>query len=180
MKKQTKQLILLLAALLVLVAAYFGLQKYNEKQAAKPIDTGVYTVVDEVKEDVVRISYIHDGETLLFELVDGTWYYAEDHSIPLNQRRIKTMAERIAPLQVYQEIADVTDMAQYGLTEPVNQVYFETAKGKYQFDIGAYNDVTKSYYIRLNSENKVYVVGAAAVTLFNASLDELIEEPEEK
>lgn len=65
-------------------------------------------------DDITSFSYVYEGETYAFEKKDETWYYTDDHSLNLNQERIKAMILKVAPLKADQVIENVTDMSQYG------------------------------------------------------------------
>ena len=181
MKKQQKQMIGMLLALVVLAAAFLGIRQYNKNASS---DTSVTestdeTVLDVNSDDIVSFSYVYDGETYSFEKEDDTWYYAEDHSLNLNQNRIKAMILKVAPLKVNQTITDVTDMSQYGLADPERTIQYETADRSVIINVGSLNSMTSQYYIAFPSETTVYAVTPNVVTGFNYTLDDLIEEVEE-
>lgn len=181
MKKQQKQMIGMLLALVVLAAVFLGIRQYN-KNATN--DTSVTestdeTVLDINSDDIVSFSYVYDGETYSFEKEDDTWYYAEDHALNLNQNRIKAMILKVAPLKVNQTITDVTDMSQYGLTDPERTIQYETADRSVIINVGSLNSMTSQYYIAFPSETTVYAVTTNVVTGFNYTLDDLVEEVEE-
>ena len=49
-------------------------------------------------DDITSFRYVYEGETYAFEKEDDTWYYADDHSLNLNQDRIKAMILKVAPM----------------------------------------------------------------------------------
>lgn len=175
MKKQSGQLLILLIVLVVLAAAFFGLKQYNKVQSEKPEESTAETIVDVAKEDVVKLTYDYEGETYSFEKADDTWYYAEDHSLALMQYLISNMLSQVAPLEAEQIIENVTDMAQYGLDEPSRTISYETENASYIFQVGNYNSVTSVYYICKPSENTVYAVSSGVVSIFNKTLDDLLD-----
>lgn len=179
MKNQSKQLMILLLILVFLIAGFFGLKQYNKVQSEKPQEDDTITVIDVAKEDVVKFSYDYEGVTYSFEKEDDVWYYADDHSITLNQNSINAMVNRIAPLTAQQVIKDVTDMTQYGLDEPAKRIQFETTTASYIVELGNFNDVASVYYAKLPSESTVYTVMSPVMTVFNRDLEDLIEEVEE-
>ncbi len=179
MKNQSKQLMTLLLVLVFLVAGFVGLKQYNKVQSEKPKEDDTITIIDVAKEDVVKFSYDYEGVTYSFEKEDDTWYYADDHSITLNQNSINAMVNRIAPLTAEQVITDVTDMTQYGLDEPAKRIQFETVTASYIVELGDFNDVASVYYAKLPSESTVYTVMSPVMTVFNRDLEDLVEEVEE-
>lgn len=182
MKKQKKQLILMIALLIVLVGGYFGLVKYNEWSQQKELDEAqseVTYVTQLDAENIEKISYDYEGETISLAKNGETWVYEGDTSLSIIQSTVETMAERMAEIQAQQTIPDVTDMEQYGLGENARRVKVNTADTTYSFLIGDYNSAASGYYWGVEGENTAYVVDGVNVTCLNHSLEDLIEEVEE-
>ena len=172
----------MLLALVVLAAVFLGLRQYNKNESA---DTSAAedtdeTVLDVYYDDITNFSYVYEGETYSFEKEEDTWYYTGDHSLNLNQNRIKAMLLKVAPLKVNQVIENVTDMSQYGLANPERTIQYETADRSVIINVGNLNSMTSQYYIAFPSEMKVYVVATNVVTGFNYTLEDLVEETTEE
>lgn len=176
MKKQQKQIWMLLAVLVIFVSAFFGIKKYNQVQAEKPEEPEGTVILDVKSEDVIRYTYDYEGETYTLEKEGDTWYAANDHTLNLYQYRAGSLTEGVAPLVATQIIENVSDLAQYGLKEPQRTISYETSTGSYTIYVGDRNSVTASYYVSLPSESKVYVVGADAITKFNVALEDMVNE----
>ena len=176
MQKQLRQLIVLLLALVALTAVFLGLRQFNRTQDDVEEEKTGETIVDVAEDDILRFTYDCEGETYVFEKESDTWYYAEDHSLSITQYKIRNMLSMLAPLKAKQVIENVTDMAQYGLAEPSRTINYETEGASYIFYVGDYNSVTDVHYIRRPSENTVYAVSSGTVTIFNKSLEDLVEE----
>lgn len=181
MKKQRMQLIILLAALVLLVVGLFGLKKYNQSQEETPAEENKEVVVDITTEDVTDFSYEYAGETYSFEKVDETWYAANDHSLNIDQDTIAFILRNIAPLEATEIIENVTDMEQYGLATDMRMFSFSTTSETYTFYIGDLNSMASAYYICKPSDNKIYMVDSLIVNSFNYTWEDLIvvEEVEE-
>ena len=181
MKKKQRQMIGMLLALVVLAAAFLGIRQYNKNASSATSTTEDIqeTVLDVNSDDVTSFSYVYEGETYAFEKEDDTWYYTDDHSLNLNQERIKAMILKVAPLKADQVIENVTDMSQYGLADPERTIQYETADRSVIINVGNLNSMTSQYYIAFPSEMKVYVVATNVVTGFNYTLDDLVEETTE-
>lgn len=177
MNKKSKRFIILVFVLLLLVGAFFGLQKYNEMQNEVVKETEI-TIVDIAKDDIIKFSYDYNGETYSFEKQDDTWYYAEDHSLEITQYQISSMLSKLAPLTAKVAIEAVTDMGQYGLSEDVRTIHYETESASYIFEVGDYNSVSGVYYIRKPSDTVVYAVPSSTVTIFDKALEDLVTETE--
>ncbi|MFR3316740.1 MAG: DUF4340 domain-containing protein [Waltera sp.] len=181
MKKKQRQMIGMLLALVVLAAAFLGIRQYNKNasSATSITEDTQETVLDVNSDDITSFRYVYEGETYAFEKEDDTWYYTDDHSLNLNQDRIKAMILKVAPLKADQVIGNVTDMSQYGLADPERTIQYETADRSVIINVGNLNSMTSQYYIAFPSEMKVYVVATNVVTGFNYTLDDLVEETTE-
>ena len=166
----------MLLALVVLAATFLGIRQYNKNasSATSTTEDTQETVLDVNSDDITSFRYVYEGETYAFEKEDDTWYYADDHSLNLNQNRIKAMILKVAPLKADQVIENVTDMSQYGLADPERTIQYETADRSVIINVGNLN--SSQYYIAFPSEMKVYVVTTNVVTGFNYTLDDLVEE----
>ena len=181
MKKKQRQMIGMLLALVVLAAAFLGIRQYNKNiaSATSTTEDTQETVLDVNSDDITSFRYVYEGETYAFEKEDETWYYTDDHSLNLNQDRIKAMILKVAPLKADQVIGNVTDMSQYGLADPDRTIQYETADRSVIINVGNLNSMTSQYYIAFPSEMKVYVVATNMVTGFNYTLEDLVEETTE-
>ena len=181
MKKKQRQMIGMLLALVVLAAVFLGIRQYNKNiaSATSTTEDTQETVLDVNSNDITSFRYVYEGETYAFEKEDETWYYADDHSLNLNQDRIKAMILKMAPLKTDQVIENVTDMSQYGLADPERTIQYETADRSVIINVGNLNSMTSQYYIAFPSEMKVYAVTTNVVTGFNYTLDDLVEETTE-
>lgn len=171
----------MLLALVVLAAVFLGIRQYNKNiaSATSTTEDTQETVLDVNSNDITSFRYVYEGETYAFEKEDETWYYADDHSLNLNQDRIKAMILKVAPLKADQVIGNVTDMSQYGLADPERTIQYETADRSVIINVGNLNSMTSQYYIAFPSEMKVYAVTTNVVTGFNYTLDDLVEETTE-
>lgn len=168
----------MLLALVVLAAVFLGIRQYNKNiaSATSTTEDTQETVLDVNSDDITSFRYVYEGETYAFEKEDDTWYYTDDHSLNLNQDRIKAMILKVAPLKADQVIGNVTDMSQYGLADPERTIQYETADRSVIINVGNLNSMTSQYYIAFPSEMKVYVVATNVVTGFNYTLEDLVEE----
>lgn len=180
MKKQQMQMLILVLIFVALCAVLLGVKQYNKIQAEKPEETEGEIVIDVDADDIVRFSYDYEGETYTFEKEEDTWYYAEDHNRILLQYYTGSLVSGVAPLTAIQVLENVSDLGQYGLTEPQRTISFETATGSYILYVGDKNPVTASYYVCLPSESTVYVVDASDINRFNVTLDNLIDSSAEE
>lgn len=172
MRKQQKQLIGLIAVLLILAAAFLGLRQYNQKQSE---DAGEEAeVLFSVNKDTVRqINYDYQGENYTFEKEEDVWYCANDRNLSLNQTSMGAMAARLAQMNIVNTIENVADMSQYGLDQDYRTLTFETDTESYALWIGDYNDMLDVYYVCRPGESTVYTLSGQAVNCFGRTPEDL-------
>lgn len=175
MRKQSKQLMILLLVFVFLVAGYFGLQKIYQVHDDKLREETNPALINIERDDIISFSFNYEGETHALEKKDEVWYYTADHSIEMNQYRILAMLNKVSPLRYEQEITNVTDMAQYGLDEPSKVITINTNTASYTIEVGDYNSFLSTYYVKVPSETTVYAVAAQNVTTFDRTLEDLKE-----
>lgn len=177
MKKQKRQLLVLLLALAALGGTFFGVRKYNELQAGRPAEGEEQDIILNVAEsDMVRLSYNYDGETYRFEKEDGVWHPEGDSSRTVKEHFVDLIAGGMAPLTAAQTIENVTDLAQYGLEEPRKTVILETAAHQYQIHVGDNNSLTGDCYIQVTDRPAtVYIVPQSYAARYDYSLEEILE-----
>lgn len=180
MKKQKIQLIVLVLILAALAGAFFGVRKYKEAQAQKPVEDEGIVVFDLDSDDVVNIIYDYEGETYQYEKVEGTWYLAEDHSQTVKQFYLSAMAMGVSSITATQVLENVTDLSQYGLETPQRTIIFDTAIQRFRIYVGDKNSMTSYYYIQLpDKPDTVYIVQGTYFDRFNYGLEDIIEVQEE-
>lgn len=175
MKKQKKQLLILLIVLIVLIGGYFGLTIYNDNQAVEVEQTKTEYIINVPADDMVRLWYSYEGKEYAFVNDDGTWKYEDNTVVSLDQNVLKTMRSYAARVNIKQKIEDVTDLSEYGLDEPQKYISFETEDQTYTIYVGLQNEYSLDYYIRLEGDDTVYVVQKTLVTIFNKTLEDLIQ-----
>lgn len=181
MKKQKIQLIVMILILAALAGAFFGVKKYKETQAQKPVEEEGIVLFGCSGDDVVNLIYDYDGKTYQYEKVEETWYLAQDHSQIVDQYYPKAMAENIASLKADRVLKNVTDLSQYGLETPQNTIIFDTEVQRFRVYVGDKNTMTSSYYIQLSDQpGTVYIVPQTGINRFNYGPEDIIEPPEEE
>lgn len=176
MKRQGRNLILLIVLLAVLAAGYIGLKQYNGRQQDKDTGQPGEVLVDIARDDILRFSYVYEGETYSFEKVDASWVSTADPSLNLKQSCLDYLAGKFIRIVAQSTITDVTDMSQYGLETPANILHWETDQKSYTYHIGDYNSFANVYYICEPDSNTVYVVTSSLGTGFDYSMADLVEE----
>ena len=183
MKKQKRQMVVLLVLLVVCVGGYFGLQAYNrhtEEQEAALEEAEKLMAMDISAEDIQSMTYDYEGVTYTFTRDGENWIYPEDTTIDIRETVVETMAVRAASVEAYEKIEGVTDLAQYGLDSPESTAQLVTADHTYTICIGDYNSTISKYYMYVDNADVVYTVGATIASNFYKDLEDVKEEEVEE
>ena len=177
MNNQKKQLFLLLGVLVLFIAAYFGLQAYNKAGSEEEEEAEGEPVISMEYSDVEYLQFNHEEELLQFECVDGTWYVTGDHSQSVKQYRIQSILNGIAcPMLAEDKIENVTDLSQYGLAEPAQEIQVGNDVEQYTIYVGDFNSMTYIYYVYLATDpTTVYSVGSAEINRMGYGLSDFLE-----
>ncbi|MBP5198296.1 MAG: DUF4340 domain-containing protein, partial [Lachnospiraceae bacterium] len=172
MSRQLKQLILMLIVLVILVAVYFGVTKFQESKKDNEEDnSSEITVLEGDVDSIESFTYNYDGNTYTYEKEDDTWYYADDHSLEVTQYMIKNMLANLAPFTTENVLENVEDLSQFGLDEPSRTVDFVMNGENYEVTFGDFNSIANVYYVYLNGDtSKVYTTESSTYTLFNKDI----------
>lgn len=175
MKKQARQIIVLLIVLAVLGIGYAVLCDYNKEQQNQPAQSSQTALLDLNQEEIISIRYNYEGETYTFEKEDETWHSVSNPECALHQHNFYVMSSNLAKLEVEHSIGQVTDLSQYGLEKPQKEISFETADSSYTIFIGDYNEVAGGYYLYLEEDKTVHLVNGVFVNVFSKNLEDLME-----
>lgn len=159
MKKN--KLMILLIVLVALVAVYFGLSAYNKHAENKKEEKEKEAEIHLVDADsLTKISYTNGSTTMTFVSEDGTWYYDEDHEIPIDQSTIESLESTITGLEAVREIDDPDDLEDYGLTSPLYEIsYTDSDDKEHTLHVG---DATgENYYVSVDDSEKVYTIDSS-------------------
>lgn len=178
MKKQKVQIWIFLIVLVICVFGYLAAKQLPEEETA--VSSEAQTVSNVVKENVVELSYIYEGEIIELVKNEDAWQLKEDDSIKLDQDQIETMLGYVCSISTDTVIEEPEDLVNYGLSNPANTICLTLKDGGVvQLLIGDCMDITGEYYALLAGDPKVYTISSYIVTNFEKSLDELIDTTEE-
>lgn len=163
MKKLIK-LIVLLVVLAGLVVGYVFLSKHMAKKEAAEnaqpeVDTTV-TVFTLDSSKVSAIDYVFDGESISLKKADGKWQWADDADFPLDETYPEDMLSVLTSVIADRLIAENLDNeAEFGMDEPNMSVKYSTSDGtEYTYVIGDYNSVSEGYYVKVGTQDKIYMI----------------------
>lgn len=90
-----------------------------------------------------------------------------DTSRKVDQDTVSTYLDNICALTAKQEITDVTDFSDYGISEESDSVTLQLANDLYVFRIGDYNSLATGYYLTVNDGSSVYLIDSSTYYLLH-------------
>ncbi len=181
MKKQKIQLIVLLIVLIACIGGYFGASAYSKKKQAEEEKEESYTALA-LGEDAEVTGITVSGAEASYALVkeDDTWKFADNADAKVTESSVTTMTEDLAEITGDNEIADVTDFAQYGLDDPQLTIQFTLSDGTaHTVKIGDKNSTISRYYLQVDDSTTVYTVTSTLYSTFNKTVEDLTDTSEE-
>ena len=184
-RKSKRNLIVLLILIMVLLAIFLFLKK-NEDADFMQEETGTteesVPVVNINKEEVTDMEFIRsDGGSFTLHKQEDTWNYLEEAAIDtsedtaedaetirqVNQDTVSAYLDDICAFTAKQEITDVTDYSDYGISDESDTVTLQLANDLYVFRIGDYNSLAGGYYLTVNDGSSVYLIDSSTYYLLH-------------
>ena len=174
--KQKKQAIAVVVALVLLVAALFGLKFYNkkteEKQTAADEAARVYAS-QTTSDAITALSWEYNGETIHLTKTDDTWTCTEQPDRILDTDQVTTLLDAVASLEATQQVENPEDDATYGLDAPTNVITYTTSDGTTTLTLGNENNITGGNYLKNSDNDNIYLVDTSLVTTFDCDVSTL-------
>ena len=181
--KQKKQAIAIAVALVLLVAALFGLKFYNkkteEKQTAADEAARVYAS-QTTSDAITALSWEYNGETIHLTKTDDTWTCTEQPDRTLDTDQVTTLLDAVASLEATQQVENPEDDAIYGLDNPTNIITYMTSDGTTTLILGNENNITGGNYLKNSDNDNIYLVDTSLVTTFDCDVSTLEKTEESK
>jgi len=177
--KQKKTLIILVAVLAVLAAAFAAVRLINasaERRNAKEAEEAVIHMGDTLGE-ITELTFGRPGEENRFVLINGLWKLASDEEFPLDSTKVAVVASTLRRLTAVRDIGMENALADYGLEPPQYTVFAVDAGGKeYALDLG--NTYTiggeQLCYAMEQGGSTIYSIKTGLSTYVSASLMSMI------
>lgn len=183
MQKQAKQMIFVLALLVIFGAAYLGMRAHNageeEKKSQKEEANKIF-ITKENTDSITAFSYQIEEDTLEFVKEGDAWVCQNDESVPLNQTEITTMLGTAASLEADQTVDMEGSLSDYGFDAPENVITLTTKEGTVTLTVGMENSITGQYYLTKGGEDTLYLVPGSFLSSFGKTLEDLREEETEE
>lgn len=197
-RKSKRNLIVLLILIVVLLVIFLFLKKNEDadfmQEEAGTTEESV-PVVSINKEEVTDMEFIRsDGGSFTLHKQEDTWNYLEDAAIDtsedsaedtetirqVNQDTVSAYLDDICAFTAKQEITDVSDYSDYGISDESDTVTLQLANDLYVFRIGDYNSLAGGYYLTVNDGSSVYLIDSSTYYLLHkdSSYFEAVDEEE--
>lgn len=184
-RKSKRNLIVLLILIVVLLVIFLFLKKNEDadfmQEEAVTTEESV-PVVSINKEEVTDMEFIRsDGGSFTLHKQEDTWNYLEEAAIDtseattgnaetirhVNQDTVSAYLDDICAFTAKQEITDVTDYSDYGISDESDTVTLQLANDLYVFRIGDYNSLAGGYYLTVNDGSSVYLIDSSTYYLLH-------------
>lgn len=197
-RKSKRNLIVLLILIVVLLVIFLFLKKNEDadfmQEEAVTTEESV-PVVSINKEEVTDMEFIRsDGGSFTLHKQEDTWNYLEEAAIDtseataedtetirqVNQDTVSAYLDDICAFTAKQEITNVTDYSDYGISDESDTVTLQLANDLYVFRIGDYNSLAGGYYLTVNDGSSVYLIDSSTYYLLHkdSSYFEAVDEEE--
>ena len=169
-RKSKRNLIVLLGLIVVLLVVFLFLKKNEDAdfmQEEVSTEEESVPVVSINKDEVTDIEFIRSDGSYTLHKDGDTWSYLEDIDRKVDQDTVSTYLDNICALTAKQEITDVTDFSDYGISEKSDSVTLQLANDLYVFRIGDYNSLVTGYYLTVNDGSSVYLIDSSTYYLLH-------------
>lgn len=178
MKKAVR---LLIAAVLLLAVAVVLVLVLNQQKENSEGEIKTEAVSQTKIKDIEAMTYTSEstgGKPVTLVRENDIWYYEEDKEFPLDQDYVtNTMVMTAAQATANQTLDNPSDnLEEYGLTEPaVTIVLKKVSDEEVTMKIGAYNESVEGYYLKVEGDDKIYLVDGKMVFAFDMSIYEIAD-----
>ena len=172
-----KSRILIPAVVLVLcIGVWMGLRSYNRstEQKTEEQEEKAQTVLSVPAEDIQSFSFMSGGNTYEFVKKEDVWSYTGDKNFPVDEDQVEELLSSFEQVEAARVLQDVTDLSEYGLSEPSNVITLKDREGTvYTLSIGNLNSSTGDYYVSAEEEHTVYTIDSTIPLNFQIGLYDL-------
>lgn len=170
--KRNKKIILLLAVLVCVSLAAFGVSRYEEqKEIIKNSDE---IIMETACEDVTVLSWeCGTGSFAFHKDEDGGWLYDADEAFPVDEEKIMALLEQFREFGASFIIEEVEDFGQYGLDAPVCTIHMEVESDAREILLGDYSVMDSERYVSIG-DGSVYLVKNDPLGQFEIEISDMI------
>ena len=175
-RKNVLKIVFSVLALVLLIITYVSLKNINEKKENE--EKTAEEILSIPAENVEKISFSLDEQTVTFEKQDDKWIYADDKNFPVDEEKLQETVDGLESITSDEELKDVDDLSEYGLKDNSGRkIEIYTTEGeKRTIQIGDMNTTTQSYYAIIDDiKDTVYMIESSFVSLYDGKLYDYAE-----
>ena len=117
--------------------------------------------------DITEAAAEDDTEDTTEDTAQGTDGENAETIRQVNQDTVSAYLDDICAFTAKQEITDVTDYSDYGISDESDTVTLQLANDLYVFRIGDYNSLAGGYYLTVNDGSSVYLIDSSTYYLLH-------------
>lgn len=117
--------------------------------------------------DITEAAAEDDIEDTTEDTAQGTDGENAETIRQVNQDTVSAYLDDICVFTAKQEITDVTDYSDYGISDESDTVTLQLANDLYVFRIGDYNSLAGGYYLTVNDGSSVYLIDSSTYYLLH-------------
>ncbi len=179
MKKKKTRIILCIVLLLVVTAALILVKQLTKekKETKKKVQPVSQTEVKDI-EGLIYRSESTGGEEVSFVRDKDIWYYEKDKEFPLDQSYVtNNMVLTAAQATANRTLENPSgNLSEYGLDNPHTTITLKKITGdKVTMHIGSYNENVEGYYLKVEGDDRIYLVDGQMVFAFDMSIYEIAD-----
>lgn len=162
-----RNLLIIVAVIVLLIAGYVFAVNYTPSQNADPTPTPKADNIVVFETDSEQISKISFENQTPFSLVknEGVWKI-EGNSAEIIQASAMTLSYAAAYVSAEKEVEKAENLADFGLDNPTSIVTVYHGETITKLLLGSKTPTNNSYYFKLDSDNRVFVISEYNADLF--------------
>ena len=126
-----------------------------------------WNYLEEAAIDTSEATAEDDTEDTTEDTAQGTDGENAETIRQVNQDTVSAYLDDICAFTAKQEITDVTDYSDYGISDESDTVTLQLANDLYVFRIGDYNSLAGGYYLTVNDGSSVYLIDSSTYYLLH-------------
>ena len=180
MKKKTKNLLLLVALLLVAVVGYLALDLLPEKTEGEEdtATTETIKIADFTADDIAYYCYSNSEYEMGFQITEEGYVHYKDEAFPVNTTSVEAQLAAMEDLAALQQF-DSTDRAEYGLDVPSITLALTLKDGTERtFFFGDSTPLFEGHYLLDVENNVIYLAEADLYLQLDCSWSSMVQQEE--
>lgn len=130
-------------------------------------EAAVEDTIEDTAEYITGAAAEDDTEDTTEDTAQGTGGENAETIRQVNQDTVSAYLDDICAFTAKQEITDVTDDSDYGISDESDTVTLQLANDLYVFRIGDYNSLAGGYYLTVNDGSSVYLIDSSTYYLLH-------------